>query len=939
MGVIFVRVTAEGGEPPYKYVAVADRRNGGNPLRKDKIVTERETGPQPTHARQTTWRTAVAALLAVLVMSLAGPAAATAHPDPDDPWEPACDDDASQHIWEPQPQQAALMFVFAHPDDEVIFFRGTIPFYSVVRDLPMVAICMANSDQVPYDLMRREELRNAIWTCGMRNEPLFGNFPDDCYGQDIQCTLDSWGLDNAVGYLTEQIRLYQPEVVLTHDLNGEYGHPNHMVTALATVEAFSAASDPNRYPEQLSYLDLWQPLKLYVHLYEENSWEHEWDVPYPELDGRTPQEIAAAAILCHVSQNAYFRDYGGRYFGLYASEVGLDAGDSDFFENIIPVITQATADVTIGPAPLTVNFSGAATDHPADTLTFTWVFGDGDQAVGPNVSHDYDANGVYAAQLRVSDGTHTTESDPITIGVGYPPEATIVEPADGAVFRAGDVIGFSGTATDSDGPLTGDDSSWTVVFYHNGHTHLTYGPVSGTQGSFEIPVSGEDFSDAVGYEIILTVTDSDGLTDTTSVTIVPDVVPLTLDTVPTGLTLVLDGVPLTMPSVRNTLIGFMHTVSAPSPQCQDFATHTFGHWSDGGSATHVVTVPDTAWTLTATYLVCGECGFPLLTEDFNSYTEGDQPPNWLDTGADNSLTEDDNFQILDADGELVFGTSSTATNIHSHFTGAASGTWSSYDYSGRMRLTSNFGGIGVTFLSDYPYSDVYYRLRRFNQPGYYSLHLSPHGTSITAGTTDTGVIPITNAWCRFRIEAIDTGTQTEIRAKAWADGSEEPFDWQIDCYDASASRLTTGTVGVWSMASGTKYWDDLAVVELWGDDTCDDGDPCTENDVCVDGVCVGTFLPDGDGDGVCDVLDNCPTVPNPDQSDVDGDSYGDACDGPFDVDHDGDVDFDDFVDFRICMTGPEVPATAPCQETHDSDGDLDVDLADFALLQRLFNVP
>jgi cysteine-rich repeat protein len=39
-----------------------------------------------------------------------------------------------------------------------------------------------------------------------------------------------------------------------------------------------------------------------------------------------------------------------------------------------------------------------------------------------------------------------------------------------------------------------------------------------------------------------------------------------------------------------------------------------------------------------------------------------------------------------------------------------------------------------------------------------------------------------------------------------------------------------------------------------------------------------TGKPDSDGDGVCDAIDNCPTVPNPDQANADGDSLGDACD-------------------------------------------------------------
>ena len=124
-------------------------------------------------------------------------------------------------------------------------------------------------------------------------------------------------------------------------------------------------------------------------------------------------------------------------------------------------------------------------------------------------------------------------------------------------------------------------------------------------------------------------------------------------------------------------------------------------------------------------------------------------------------------------------------------------------------MTASRGGIGVTFFSQYPNTDAYYRLRRY---GNSAFHIAPHpnGTKIY-GDTNTGVYSLPNVWYWFRIEVEDTGTRTEIRAKVWPENSSEPADWQVDCYDSKSSRLAAGTFGVWSYFSGAKYWDDLAV--------------------------------------------------------------------------------------------------------------------------------
>lgn len=58
---------------------------------------------------------------------------------------------------------------------------------------------------------------------------------------------------------------------------------------------------------------------------------------------------------------------------------------------------------------------------------------------------------------------------------------------------------------------------------------------------------------------------------------------------------------------------------------------------------------------------------------------------------------------------------------------------------------------------------------------------------------------------------------------------------------------------------------------------CDDGNLCSAPDVCISGACTGTPLPDTDEDGFCDATDVCPFAANADQSDDDRDGIGNAC--------------------------------------------------------------
>ena len=209
-------------------------------------------------------------------------------------------------------------------------------------------------------------------------------------------------------------------------------------------------------------------------------------------------------------------------------------------------------------------------------------------------------------------------SNDLTIRVGTPPNPTILTPATGALFRAGDVITYSGSATDAeDGPLPASAFSWTVLFHHDSHIHPAGGPFTNTtSGTLQIPTTGHDFQGSTNYEIVLTVTDSTGLTASRSVTVIPDKVNLTYDTVPSGLTVTIDGVSKQTPFVIDDLKGFQHTLGAPN-QSNGGTAYTFASWSDGGAQSHGIVVPTVDQSYIATFQASSGPGGQVAAYSFD----------------------------------------------------------------------------------------------------------------------------------------------------------------------------------------------------------------------------------------------------------------------------------------------------------------------------------
>jgi len=176
------------------------------------------------------------------------------------------------------------------------------------------------------------------------------------------------------------------------------------------------------------------------------------------------------------------------------------------------------------------------------------------------------------------------------------------------------------------------------------------------------------------------------------------------------------------------------------------------------------------------------------------------------------------FRVSTINENKVLQSSFSKKNSCSHFFNIKNAlVWKDYIYTGRMRLTeTEKSGIGITFYSQfYRGYDKYYRLRQAGNGG--TFHFSPHGTTISGDTFDTGFGPDKNTWIRFKIECKTLNDYTEMRAKVWTDFSPEPKEWSALAVDSSLARLKTGTVGVWSAGSAKFQFDDLLVVSETGD--------------------------------------------------------------------------------------------------------------------------
>ncbi len=241
---------------------------------------------------------------------------------------------ADFQVWRKPPEKVDLMLLAAHPDDEVLWFGGLLPTYAGAQDKEVLVVNAAFNNYV-----RRLELCDSLWTCGVDIYPVILNYLDVIAYRRAD-VLETWGEKKVMTDLTALYRQYKPDVVVLHDEKGESGHGAHIVFSELGRKAVLAAADQTQYAESAEAFGVWDVPKTYMHLHGENQIQMDWHVPLERFGGLTSFEVADLAFHCHKSQlgRSWSMKIGGEtdnsLFGLWRTTVGEDIEKKDMFENI-----------------------------------------------------------------------------------------------------------------------------------------------------------------------------------------------------------------------------------------------------------------------------------------------------------------------------------------------------------------------------------------------------------------------------------------------------------------------------------------------------------------------------------------------------------------------------------------------------------------------------
>ncbi|MBW3129918.1 PIG-L family deacetylase [Hymenobacter profundi] len=241
----------------------------------------------------------------------------------------------------------SAMYIAAHPDDENTRF---LAYLANGRLLETSYLSCTRGDggqdligpeiREQLGLIRTQELLAARRIDGAHQ--FFTRANDFGFSKTSQETFTIWDKEQVLADMVWVIRQRRPDVLFTRfPPDARAGHGHHQASAILAAEAFDAAGDPKRFPEQLKYVQPWQPKRLlwntgsyFTRPGEDLSGYLKVDAGgYNALLGRSYGEIAAESRSQHRSQG--FGSAAQRGEALeYLQPVKGEKAKSDPFEGV-----------------------------------------------------------------------------------------------------------------------------------------------------------------------------------------------------------------------------------------------------------------------------------------------------------------------------------------------------------------------------------------------------------------------------------------------------------------------------------------------------------------------------------------------------------------------------------------------------------------------------
>jgi LmbE family N-acetylglucosaminyl deacetylase len=245
----------------------------------------------------------------------------------------------------------SVLYVAAHPDDEntrLIAYLSNEKLYNT----GYLSVTRGDGGQnligpeirEGLGIIRTQELLQARRIDG--GQQFFTRANDFGFSKDPQETFTIWDKEQVLADMVYVIRKFRPDVMVTRfspEPSGTHGH--HTGSAILASEAFEAAADPKRFPEQLKYVETWQPKRL---LWNTGIWsfgsQEEFDKyvkelltidvgAYNPLLGKSYGEVAAESRSMHKSQG--FGSSGSRGVAMeYLKHTKGAKAEKELFEGI-----------------------------------------------------------------------------------------------------------------------------------------------------------------------------------------------------------------------------------------------------------------------------------------------------------------------------------------------------------------------------------------------------------------------------------------------------------------------------------------------------------------------------------------------------------------------------------------------------------------------------